>query len=93
MSKEHGESSLTGTASIIPLNPARNSGSRILLLVVVLVLASAAGVSATRIDPAGARDAVNPPAAGGGGANEAAVYFPGQYVNQGTEAAEHIPAF
>lgn len=84
---------LTADSNVISFIPTSKAGHRITALVIVLAVVSLAAASGTRPGVAGSQNsaalemAVNPNASAG------FVYFPGQYVNQATEAAEHIQAF
>lgn len=102
MLKQHRSAThFSGNSNIIPLKRRRTlGGGRITTLAIVLALASLGIVLALvshafgiRLDLADSRSSAAPWTAETPYAIREPVYFPGQYVNQASEPAQHIQTF
>ncbi len=80
-------------SNVVPLTPARSVRYPISTWVVVAALVGLATAAGIKPELAGSQSSVILRAAENPPASTEFVYFPGQYVNQATEAAEHIQAF
>ena len=86
-------SGFTGNGNVISFIPTRKVSHRVIALVIVIAVLSLAAASGTRPDVAGSQNSTAVETAANPNARTEFVYFPGQYVNQGTELSEPIATF
>jgi hypothetical protein len=93
MLKQHcSTTNFSGNTNVIPLTRRRTlGGCRTTALAIALALVLLA--FGTKLDLAGSRSSAAPWTAETPYAIREPVYFPGQYVNQASEPAQHIQAF
>jgi len=83
-------SGFTGNSNVISLIPSRKVSHRVVALVIVIAVLSLAAASGTRPDAGSSQNSTAPE---NPNASTEFVYFPGQYVNQGTELSEPVATF